>query len=140
MPVRSGNSYFPDIQFLKPVILHEAMYLYYDSKTWLSDVFINGPLKKYSGTNKAGSSTELDFAGFTCDALAHWSLSTSGGKRVFVDLQGMLYFDSRTAFANHLPPGIIDKVRGEAPTLFLFDVQFHTYVLVPTFWFRLLTY
>ena len=86
-----GLTYTPsciDIEYLRPVLLHESPDLDIGGKAWLSDRLINGPMKKYSGTDEAGNSSEGDFAGLTCDALAHWSLTTSGC--LFVDIQGKI--------------------------------------------------
>ena len=43
-------------------------------------------MRKFSGTERAGSSKDL--SGKTCDALAHFSLCDSRNALVFVDVQG----------------------------------------------------
>lgn len=54
---------------------------------WLVDTFLpNMKILKFSGTNEVGSNSRL--VGKTCDALAHFSLVSSGGSMVLVDIQG----------------------------------------------------
>lgn len=43
-------------------------------------------MRKFSGTNRAGSNKDLP--GQTCDALAHFSLYDSHNSMAFVDVQG----------------------------------------------------
>jgi hypothetical protein len=76
-----------DVTFLVPTLLHEDAKRG-SGKAWLSDELITGTIKKYSGTDQAGSHPEEDAAGSTCDALAHWSLETTENEIVFVDIQG----------------------------------------------------
>ncbi|KAF9043449.1 kinase-like domain-containing protein [Panaeolus papilionaceus] len=71
-------------------------------------------ITKYSGTDMAGSHTDLD--GMTCDAFAHFSLHDSDGSVVFVDIQGIsrspLFAGGNTASGR--------------PTVFLFDLMAHS--------------
>jgi len=55
-------------------------------------------VKKFSGTDEAGSNTDL--AGMTCDAFAHFSLYDSGGTLVLVDIQGETNIFSRLRVMN----------------------------------------
>lgn len=69
-------------------MVHEEAFLEHEGKAWLCDQYIGGTVKKYSGTDDAGHHSENDFAGYSCDALAHFSLSSSRGEAVLADLQG----------------------------------------------------
>lgn len=45
-------------------------------------------MRKFSGTDQAGSADATDFAGITCDALAHFTAVDSNLDFVVVDIQG----------------------------------------------------
>ena len=56
--------------------------------TWLVDSLLNSiNACKFSGTTMAGSN--VDIAGATCDAFAHFSVHDSAGHLVFIDIQGI---------------------------------------------------
>lgn len=58
-----------------------------DGLAWLVDPLLDHTAtRKFSGTAEAGSNN--DFAGKTCDALAHFSLHDSSGEAIMVDIQG----------------------------------------------------
>ncbi|CAG8511949.1 3471_t:CDS:2, partial [Acaulospora colombiana] len=80
-----------DVVFLVPVLVHE--------KEKPGD----------DGTYRAGRHPEDDFAGQTCDALAHWSLSSSENRRLLVDIQGVVVTNTN-----------------RPPRVYLFDVQIHS--------------
>jgi hypothetical protein len=85
----NGTNSVSDLKFLTPVIMHENPDLNDGfGAAWLCDNLIPGTAIKYSGTDDAGSHSIHNFAGYTCDALAHFSLSVSDEKKVLVDLQG----------------------------------------------------
>lgn len=59
------------------------------SKAWLVDTLQpTTSVQKFSGTNQAGANNKLP--GQTCDALAHYSLDSTNGSLVLVDIQGTL--------------------------------------------------
>lgn len=82
--------YLTDLGFLKSFIIHEDRELDRNGQAWICDRLIPGSVLKYSGTDDAGVHPITDFAGWTCDALAHFTLESSGGSCVLVDLQGNL--------------------------------------------------
>ncbi|CAG8574320.1 12545_t:CDS:2 [Acaulospora colombiana] len=97
-----------------------------EGRVWLSDEVIEGEMQKFSGTNKAGNHNEKeDFAGFTCDALAHWSLIVNEFERVFVDIQGE-GLPEPLSLATNKSTGVVVKNMNALPQLYLFDVMFHT--------------
>jgi len=54
---------------------------------WIADPLLpSSDIRKFSGTNEAGSNTDL--AGMTCDAFAHFSFQDSDEAFVLVDIQG----------------------------------------------------
>lgn len=56
-------------------------------RSWIVDPLLDqNRMRKYSGSNTAGSNT--DFAGRTCDAFAHFTLADSL-EFVAVDIQGL---------------------------------------------------
>lgn len=71
----------------------------------------SGTFIKYSGTTQAGNNTDL--YGKTCDAIAHYSLHSTGGKMVLVDIQGI-----------RLP--VLVHGNYAADCLVLLDLMFHT--------------
>jgi len=57
---------------------------------WLVDPLLDHrKMRKFSGTTKAGENS--DFAGKTCDAFAHFTLTDSSMGFVAVDIQGVLF-------------------------------------------------
>ncbi len=70
-----------------------------------------GSFVKYSGTTQAGRNTDL--YGKTCDAIAHFSLDSTGGNMVLVDIQGVRV--PKLVNGNYV-----------ADELILFDLMFHT--------------
>lgn len=104
--------------------------------SWIVNPFLgDSNITKYSGTDMAGSHTDLD--GMTCDAFAHFSLHDSDGSVVFVDIQGK----SITSFVYTHTDAVIYKgisrsplfaggnTASGRPTVFLFDLMAHRYVI-----------
>ncbi|KAG8820852.1 hypothetical protein FRB91_006306 [Serendipita sp. 411] len=106
---REKNISIHDIEFLAPTLLHEHAEKEDIGRMWICDKFVLGKVEKFSGTDEAGKHDESNFAGLTCDALAHFSLASSDNEKLLVDLQG-----------------IIRRKAGIPPKLKLFDVQLHS--------------
>jgi hypothetical protein len=77
-----------DVRFLSASILHEYPTIAEGGDIYLFEEWIDGVFRKFSGTDKAGKHDERDHVGQTCDALAHFSLESSGGKQLLADIQG----------------------------------------------------
>jgi len=57
--------------------------------TWIVDELLDSEkMRKFSSTDQAGSADATDFAGITCDALAHFTAVDSNLDFVVVDIQG----------------------------------------------------
>jgi hypothetical protein len=65
-------------------------------KTWLVDPLLTlSTLRKYSGPEEAGDHQDVDFAGATCDAFAHFALERTNGNLIPCDIQGAFLFPCR---------------------------------------------
>lgn len=59
--------------------------------TWIVDELLDPEnMRKFSGTDQAGSADAADFAGVTCDAFAHFTAVDSNLDFVVVDIQGIV--------------------------------------------------
>ena len=85
--IMTDQIYIPDLE-VNPAFLLTVDQGRSKGLTWLVDSLLNSiNACKFSGTTMAGSN--VDIAGATCDAFAHFSVHDSAGHLVFIDIQGI---------------------------------------------------
>jgi hypothetical protein len=88
-------------------------------------------MRKFSGTDQAGSTDADDFAGITCDAFAHFTAMDLNLDFVIVDIQGIVSLESfsssvKLAFKTGIVTSVYDEGVKCADTITLFDLLAHS--------------